>query len=216
MFTAVEWLGHDGFRLRAGVTVYVDPWRIAGGDPADLIMITHEHFDHCAPDDVRRLLGRNTNILGNAASIKLLKEAGVEAEMRVVKAGDELEAAGVPVEVLPAYNTSKFRSPGVPFHPKEAGHVGYVFTVGDKRIYHTGDSDMVPEMRAVVCDILLVPVSGTYVMTADEAAEASRVVDPSGFSVPMHYGEIVGTEADALRFKELVGAEKVRILSRTV
>ncbi len=216
MSAKIEWLGHDSFRVRDEVVVYVDPWKLTEGETADLILITHEHYDHCSPDDVKKILGPSTVIVTNAASAKLLKEAGIEADVHVVKAGDESEVAGVTIEVVPAYNLDKFRSPGVPFHPRESGHNGYVITIGGERIYHTGDSDPIPEMEGVTCDILLVPVSGTYVMTAEEAAEASRVIDPRKLAIPMHYGEIVGTEADALRFQELFGAERVRVLSKTV
>lgn len=215
MATKIDWLGHDSFRLSNDVIVYIDPWKLTNGEEADLILITHEHYDHCSPDDVKKILGPSTVILANAASIKLLEEAGIEAEMRQVKAGDELEVAGVTIEVLAAYNIDKFRSPGVPFHPKESNHNGYVVTIGE-RIYHTGDSDLIPEMDGVSCDILLIPVSGTYVMTAEEAAEASRVIDPKEFAIPMHYGDFVGTEDDALHFKELFGGDKVHILGKTI
>jgi len=216
MPTKIDWFGHDSFRLSNEVIVYIDPWKLTNGDAANLILITHEHYDHCSPDDVKKILGPSTVILANAASIKLLEEAGIEAELRTVKAGDKPEVAGVFIEVLPAYNIDKFRSPGVPFHPSESNHNGYVVTISSERIYHTGDSDLIPEMKGVTCDILLIPVSGTYVMTAEEAAEASRVINPRRFAIPMHYGEIVGTEDDALRFKELFNGEKVHILSKTI
>ncbi len=212
----IEWFGHDSFRLSNEVIVYIDPWKLTNGDAADLVLITHEHYDHCSPDDVKKILAPSTVILANAASIKLLEEAGIEAELQTVKAGDEAEVAGVFIEVLPAYNIDKFRSPGVPFHPRESDHNGYVVTIGSERIYHTGDSDLIPEMKGVTCDILLIPVSGTYVMTAEEAAEASRVINPRRFAIPMHYGEIVGDEDDALHFKEFFNAEKVHILSKTI
>jgi len=212
----LEWLGHDSFRITGGETViYIDPWKLEGGAAADLILITHEHYDHCVPEDVARVLGPNTVVLGNVASLGKLKEAGVSADLRVVKPGDRLEAAGVLIEVLPAYNLNKFRSPGVPFHPKESGHVGYKLMVDGESIYHTGDSDNIPEFADVDCDILLIPVSGTYVMTAQEAVEAAKAVRPRKYAVPMHYGEIVGTEDDARLFSELYDGE-VRILSKVV
>ena len=213
MSTTIEWLGHDSFRLRNSGTIYIDPWKIEGGPSARLILITHEHYDHCEPKDVQTVLGSNTTILANAASIEKLKEGGIEGDLRIVKPGDKLEVAGVSIEVLPAYNLNKFRSPGVPFHPKEAGHVGYLLTVEGERIYHIGDCDVMPEISGVECDILLIPVSGTYVMTAEEAAEAAQIIKPHKFAVPMHYGDIVGTEADADRFKKLYSGE-VRIMSK--
>jgi L-ascorbate metabolism protein UlaG (beta-lactamase superfamily) len=213
MSTTIEWLGHDSFRLSDDATVYIDPWKLQDGPPADLILITHEHYDHCSPEDVGKVLGPRTVILGNAASINLCKEAGIQAEMRAVKAGDSVEAAGVRVAVVPAYNLNKFRSPGVVYHPKASGHNGYLITVGEEVIYHTGDTDFIPEMQGIQCDILLIPVSGTYVMTAEEAAQACRQIKPRGFAIPMHYGEIVGSEGDAQRFKDLYGGE-VRIMHR--
>lgn len=213
MSTTIEWLGHDSFRISNGGTIYIDPWKIKGGPSATLILITHEHYDHCEPEDVKKVLGSNTIILANAASIDKLKEGGIEGDLRIVKPGDNLDVAGVSIEVLPAYNLNKFRSPGVPFHPKEAGHVGYLLSIGGERIYHTGDCDVMPELSGVECDILLIPVSGTYVMTSEEAAEAAQIVKPRKFTIPMHYGDIVGTEADADHFKELYSGE-VRIPSK--
>jgi L-ascorbate metabolism protein UlaG (beta-lactamase superfamily) len=108
----------------------------------------------------------------------------------------------VTVEAVPAYNVNKFRSPGVPFHPKAAGHNGYIVTIGGERLYHAGDTDHIPEMAGYRCDVALLPVSGTYVMTADEAAAAAADIAPR-VAVPMHYGDIVGNAADVERFKAL-------------
>ncbi|UCC62935.1 MAG: MBL fold metallo-hydrolase, partial [Anaerolineae bacterium] len=103
----------------------------------------------------------------------------------------------------------KFRSPGNPFHPQEAGHVGFIVTLGGQRIYHAGDTDNIPEMDNLQVDIALLPVSGTYVMTAEEAADAAQRIAPR-VTIPMHYGAgVAGTRADAERFGELYGGQVV-------
>jgi L-ascorbate metabolism protein UlaG (beta-lactamase superfamily) len=126
--------------------------------------------------------------------------------VHVVRPGDRLTVKGVPIEVLPAYNHDK------PFHPRSKGHVGFVITLQGQRIYHAGDTDAIPEMEGLKPDVAMVPVSGTYVMDAEEAVEAVRLIEPA-VAIPMHYGEIVGTEADARRFQELSPCP-VRILQR--
>ncbi|MEW6716031.1 MAG: MBL fold metallo-hydrolase [Chloroflexota bacterium] len=191
----IHWLGHDSFRIEGDdLVIYVDPWQIEEGPKADLILITHEHYDHCSPEDVKRIRKEDTIIVTIASAA-----AKLSGKMEVVKPGDELTVKGVHIRAVPAYNTSKFRSPGVPFHPREAGHVGYVFTVKGQRIYHTGDTDFIPEMKSIETDIALVPVSGIYVMTADEAVEAVRAIKPK-LAIPMHVGRGIGSEADAKRF----------------
>jgi L-ascorbate metabolism protein UlaG (beta-lactamase superfamily) len=112
-----------------------------------------------------------------------------------VKPGDALEIKGVKIEAVPSYNTNK------QFHTKERGWVGYVFTSGGQRIYIAGDTDYIPEMKNIRADIALLPVSGTYVMTADEAAQAALDIKPK-VAIPMHYGSIVGAKEDARRFAE--------------
>lgn len=192
----IEWLGHDSFRISdGGKTVYVDPWKISGGAPADVILITHDHFDHFSKDDIAKVSQKSTVVVAPKHAADQLK-----GNVKVAKAGEALEANGVSIEVVPAYNLNKFREPGKVFHPKEYGGVGYVFTLGGKRIYHTGDTDNTPEIRTVKCEILLIPVSGTYVMTADEAAQAADAINPE-LAIPMHWDDIVGTYQDANEFK---------------
>jgi L-ascorbate metabolism protein UlaG (beta-lactamase superfamily) len=125
---------------------------------------------------------------------------------RAVKPGDHVSVAGVEVEAVRAYNVNKFRTPGTPFHPKEFDHVGFVVTVGGVRIYHAGDTDAIPEMAGIDCDVALLPVSGKYVMTVEEAAEAARTLGPQ-IVVPMHYGSGIGTPGDGQQFADLYGGE---------
>ena len=196
MISKIHWLGHDSFRIEGdGLVIYVDPWKLKGGVQGDLILITHDHSDHCSPVDVAKVQGPDSTIVTIPAAA-----AKLSGQIKLVKPGDKLTVKGVPIEVVPAYNVSKFRSPGEPFHPKESQHVGYIFAVAGYRIYHTGDTDVIPEMRTFEADIALLPVSGIYVMTADEAAEAARLLQPQ-LAIPRHVGAGIGGLADADRFK---------------
>ena len=197
----LHWLGHDSFRLDGPPVIYFDPYKLRGELPVgDLILISHEHHDHCSPDDVKQVRGPDTVILAGGTAADKLQGA------QTMKPGDRLTVLGVEVEAVRAYNVNKFRAPGVPFHPKEAEHVGFVVTVDGVRVYHAGDTDHIPEMADLDCDVALLPVSGTYVMTAEEAAEAARAIQPE-IVVPMHYGSGIGTADDGQRLTELYDGE---------
>jgi len=200
----ITWLGHDGFKLNKDKVVYVDPYKLgAKPEPADLVFVTHEHFDHLSVDDLKKVVTPATTVVTIAACQSAAKELKPKA-VRVVSPGDHLIVDGVNVEVLPAYNTNKFRSPGNPFHPKSDGKVGFILTIGGVRIYHAGDTDEIPEMASAKgVDVALLPVSGTYVMTAQEAIKACNALQPK-LAIPMHYGAIVGSEADAETFRKAV------------
>lgn len=202
MIDSIHWLGHDSFRIDGEVTIYIDPWQLAAGSPpADLILITHEHSDHFSPEDIDRIRKPDTEF------VTIASVAGkLNGRVHTVRPGDRLTVRGVAIEVLPAYNLVK------KFHPRHKGHVGYVLTVAGQRIYHAGDTDAIPEMKGLNPDVALIPVSGTYVMDVDEAVEAVKLLQP-GLVIPMHYGAIVGSEADALRFQALSPAP-VQVLAR--
>jgi L-ascorbate metabolism protein UlaG (beta-lactamase superfamily) len=197
----ITWLGHDGFKLKKDRVVYVDPFKVAGKlEAADLVCVTHEHSDHLSIDDLKKVVTAKTTVVTIPACEKAVKDLKPKS-VRVVAAGQRLDVDGVTVEVVPAYNTTKFRSPGNPFHPKADGKVGFVLGMGGLRIYHAGDTDQIPEMAQVRgVDVALLPVSGTYVMTADEAVKACEAIQPK-LAIPMHYGAIVGSVADAETFR---------------
>lgn len=193
----IHWLGHDSFRIEGdGKIIYIDPWQLEEQPAADLILITHDHHDHCSPDDVNKIMKDDTTIITVAAAAALLS-----GSVEVVKPGDKRVVRGIAIEAVPAYNIDKFRSPGTPFHPPESGYVGFILTVEGKRIYHAGDTDFIPEMKSITADIALLPVSGIYVMTADEALDAARAINPS-VAIPMHVGRGIGSHDDAAYFKE--------------
>jgi L-ascorbate metabolism protein UlaG (beta-lactamase superfamily) len=208
-----HWLGHDGFRIVAGgKTIYIDPYQLSKAqhnrNDADIVFISHNHFDHLSMDDLEHVIGKNTSIVAAKECVDQLRTAGA-AEVKGAAPGDRLTVQGLQVEILPAYNTNK------KFHPKADNKVGFVITVGNMRIYHTGDTDDIPEMNQARPDVALVPVSGTYVMTAEEAARAvNEKIKPKKLAIPMHYGSIVGSEQDAAKFKQLVTACPVQILNR--
>jgi L-ascorbate metabolism protein UlaG (beta-lactamase superfamily) len=198
MFDNIHWLGHDSFRLDGGVTLYIDPYKLPAGQPAaDVVLVTHEHFDHYSPDDIERIAGPDTVVVAPASVTGQV----VDLEAVTVAAGDAVEVRGVGVQVVPAYNLDKFRSPGEPYHPREAGHVGFVVAFEGVRYYHAGDTDAIPEMAEVHCDVALLPVGGTYTMTWEEAAGACEIVDAAA-AVPMHYGEVIGDARDAEAFRD--------------
>ncbi|MEM2053599.1 MAG: MBL fold metallo-hydrolase [Nitrososphaerota archaeon] len=201
----ISWLGHDAFRLKDDKTIYIDPYKIKGKEMADIILITHEHFDHLSVEDINKVSSEKCVIVAARSCANQLGRVKAK-EIKYVKPGDELEIDGVKIKAVYAYNVAK------PFHPKDAGGVGYIVSMKGVSIYHTGDSDFIPEMKGLTVDVVLVPVSGTYVMTAEEAASAANTIMPK-LAIPMHYGAIVGSEKDAERFKKLAKCE-VKILNK--
>ncbi|HXZ98298.1 MAG TPA: MBL fold metallo-hydrolase, partial [Candidatus Acidoferrum sp.] len=155
----MSWLGHDGFRIRNGKVLYIDPFKIESSEPkADIILVSHEHFDHCNADDLKKIVTQNTVIVAHSQSKSELGKLKAK-EIKIVKPGDKINIGDITVEAVPAYNLNKFREPGKVFHPKEDGKVGFILTVNGVRIYHAGDTDHIPEMKSIRTDIALLPVS---------------------------------------------------------
>jgi len=209
----ITWLGHDGFKIQDdSSTLVIDPFQISGEARADYVLVSHEHSDHCNSEDLKKVLKPSSVVVAIASCKDELSKVKPK-EIKTVKPGDIVKIGGFEIRALPAYNTNKYREPGKHFHPKSEGKVGYFIKASNgTTLYHTGDSDLIPEMENLRPDVAFVPVSGTYVMTSDEAVEAVSKIKPK-LAIPMHYGSIVGSLADAENFKKKAQAE-VQILSK--
>ena len=213
----IDFLGHDGFLIKNGKRIVIDPYNINSKiEHADIILISHDHSDHCSIKDIQHLSKSGTIVVGPPHIQSAI--AKVEnVELHVIEPGDELEFEGIKIEAVPAYNVNKYRDPvkKIHFHPKSENYVGYVIKMENVIVYHTGDTDVIPEMHNLTGYgkhgnkfVALLPVSGTYVMDADEAAEAASILKPT-VAIPMHYGAVVGKLEDAERFVELCKSKGV-------
>ncbi|MHA2362609.1 MAG: MBL fold metallo-hydrolase [Candidatus Hodarchaeales archaeon] len=200
---SIQWLGHAGFLIKSETDkkIVIDPFKIEKhAEPADIVISTHEHFDHCNPEDLKKFINEDSEIVAIPLAKKSVENIGAK-KVHLVKPGDHLEISGVKLSFISAYNINKFRSPGQPFHPKEDNKIGVIVDIEGTTIYHAGDSDCTTEMKDVKTDVALLPVSGTYVMTVDEALEAVQAIQPK-LAIPMHFGKIVGDLDMAKEFKE--------------
>jgi len=191
----IEWLGHATFRIKDGVTIYIDPWKLKGNqEKADLILISHSHYDHLSPEDVEKITKADTVIVASDDCRGKLK-----GTIKTLNPGGSLTERGVKIQGVASYNPAK------QFHPKKNNWLGFLVTVREETIYYAGDTDLIPEMEQLgTVDTALLPVGGTYTMSADEAAEAAKRIKPKR-CIPYHYGDIVGSESDAEKFKKLCG-----------
>ena len=202
MSVTLRWLGHASFRIGDGPVVYVDPWKLERDEVADLVVVSHPHYDHKSVPDIQRLQGPETAVLTTPDGV-----ADIPGRVETIQPGGRFEHAGAVVEAIPAYNPAK------KFHPRANNWIGCVIHVGGVRIYSAGDTDATDEMAALRdIDVALMPVGGTYTMDAAEAATAVGRFGPR-IAIPYHWGDIVGGRADADRFAALASCE-VRILDR--
>lgn len=198
------WFKHASFLYNGSKKIYFDPWEIypehgEGVDDsrgkADIILVTHDHYDHFSPETIEVLRGPDTIIVGpHDVAAKL------SGSVKALSPSETADIRGVSVEGVRAYNVTKS------FHPKENNWLGYVVSIDGIKIYHAGDTDHIDEMKMVETDIALLPVGGTYTMDVQEAIEAARVINPR-LSIPMHYGYIVGSKKDGEEFVEGLGAK---------
>ncbi len=204
----LSWLGHSGFLIQNGKVVYIDPYNICEDLPkADLILITHSHYDHCSVSDLQKIVKDGTRIIMTVDSQSKIARFNVPIRMEIVEAGQELDLGNIKISVVPAYNVDK------PFHSKDEGLVGYLIKMNDVIIYHAGDTDLIPEMQKLTGYnknfVALLPVGGRFTMDSSEAFEAAKLIKPS-VVIPMHWGSIVGTREDAEEFRGLCEGEGIK------
>lgn len=209
----VERIAHDCFRISKDKVLYTDPFKIKKElHDADYIIISHEHFDHLSIEDLKKIVKKGSKIIAPHECIGKLNHFE-DIQIIPLNPGDKKAIdENLAVVAIPAYNTNKFRAPGIPFHPKEDEKAGYIFKFLGIVFYLAGDTDFIPEMKKIKCNIAFLPVSGTYVMTAEEGAKAAEAIDAEIY-IPMHYNTIVGSISDAEKFKRLLaGKKRVEIL----
>lgn len=182
MVVSIKSLAHAGFQIRSeGKVIYVDLEKY--GEPsekADLILVTHSHTDHCDPLKIEEVRRKDTVVIAPEDCV-----SKIGGSVKTLKPGEETTVDNIKVRAVEAYNYKRFRSPGIPYHPKGSG-VGYLISVEGKTIYHAGDTDFIPEMRQLgQVDVALLPSGDTYTMDNTEAAEAALVINPR-IAVPMH------------------------------
>ena len=199
MLENVEVLYHSSIRINKEKTIYIDPFKIDRNyNDADIVFITHDHYDHYSEEDIDKVINENTTIIiPEELLTKLLRKGINKNAIITVEPNEKYMVQGIKFETIPAYNTNKT------FHPKENGWVGYIITLDDIRYYIAGDTDITKENRKVKCDVAFVPVGGTYTMNYSEAAELVNIIKPK-IAVPIHYGSVVGTKQDATNFIKLL------------
>lgn len=195
----IEILCHSSIRIKNKNIIYIDPFKIEKNyNDADLIFITHDHYDHYSEEDIDKVINKDTIIIvPNGLLTKLLKKGIDKDRIVVVKPNNEYKIDEVSFETIPAYNINK------KFHPKENGWVGYIINLDSTKYYIAGDTDITEENQKVNCDIAFVPVGGTYTMDYIEAASLVNKIEPK-VAIPIHYGSIVGTKQDAANFIKLL------------
>lgn len=195
----VEVLIHSAIRFSGEKTIYIDPFKLSKEEhDADLIFITHSHYDHFSEEDILKIKKERTKIIIPKDLEERVQQLDFSKEdILIVEPNKKYHFDEMMIETVPAYNVNKS------FHPKENAWVGYLLTLDQIVYYIAGDTDITSENQQVKCDVALVPVGGTYTMTAKEAAQLINKIKPS-IAIPIHYGSIVGTKEDAKEFTKLL------------
>ena len=202
MLENIEVLYHSSIRIEKEKIIYIDPYKINKNyNDADIIFVTHDHYDHYSEEDIDKVKKENTIIIVPEGLLPKLIDKGIKQENIItVKPNNKYEVEGIKIETIPAYNIEK------QFHPKANNWVGYIIDMYGIKYYIAGDTDITEENKKVKCDVAFVPVGGTYTMDYREAAALVNEIKPK-IAVPIHYGSVVGTVEDANQFIKLLDKE---------
>lgn len=197
MLKNIEVNCHSSIKISENKIIYIDPFNIKKElHDADIVLITHDHYDHYSPEDIEKIVNQYTIIVAPKTVKALSKMKNVIS----VEPNNAYEIEGIKIQTIPSYNINK------KFHPKENEWVGYIIEINNIRYYIAGDTDIIPENKLVKCDVAFIPVGGTYTMNYEEAAELANIIKPK-IAVPTHYGSIVGEIQDGEKFKNLLSSE---------
>lgn len=203
----LSWLGHSSFVIKGnGKIIYIDPYNISKTEPADIILITHPHYDHCSLQDINKVAKDGTIIICPADCQSKISKIDKEIDLRTIDVGETMEIEeGIALGAVPAYNQEKQN------HPKSERWLGYLLKINGTNIYHAGDTDLIPEMQRLYgkVQVALLPVGGNVTMNAQEAVESVGVIGAE-ISIPMHYGSIFGSRRDAEEFVKLCSGKGIK------
>lgn len=199
MLNNIEVLCHSSIRINKEKTIYIDPFKLDRNyNDADIIFITHDHYDHYSEEDIDKVINEKTVIVIPKGLLTKVLKKGINKEAIItIEPNKKYMVQGIKFETVPAYNINKT------FHPKENGWVGYIIEMNGIKYYIAGDTDITEENKKVKCDVAFVPVGGTYTMNFEEAAQLANEIQPK-VAVPIHYGSVVGTKQDAEEFIKLL------------
>jgi len=202
----IKWLGHSGFLIQHDkINIFIDPFKIGNiSEKADLILITHSHYDHCSVEDIKKIIKKETIVIGPADILSQTRQVG-DVNFKIAEPGKSLDFKEIKINSVPAYNTNK------PYHSKEEAWLGYIIDFSGTTVYHAGDSDIIPEMNNIKVNIALLPISGKFVMDYHEAAIAANIIKPD-LTIPMHYDSIIGTINDAEQFVQLCKQKNINAI----
>ena len=202
MLENIEVLYHNSIKINKGLTIYFDPFKINKEYmDADIIFVTHSHYDHYSEEDIKKIKKEDTQIVAPTDLLDNLLSIGFTKEnIILVNPNEKYNVKDITFKTIPAYNTNKN------FHPKSNNWVGYLVTIDGITYYIAGDTDITEENKEVKCDVAFVPIGGTYTMDYKEAAELINIIKPK-IAVPTHYAAIIGTKEDGINFIKLLNSD---------
>lgn len=207
----LKWTGHSGFFIKNSKNIYIDPYNIKDeSEKADIILITHSHYDHCSFADMEKIVKDGTRIIVPADCQSKITRFKVPIKIDVIEPYNEIIMGDINISAIPAYNIDKH------FHSREEAWMGYIIKMNNVLVYHAGDTDLIPEMQKLTGYkhpgkefVALLPIGGRFTMNVEEAVEAAKLIKPT-IAIPIHWGSVVGSEEDAKEFKELCEENNIK------